>query len=142
MPESSELPFRQPIFGGKDWPSKYTYVPAVRAGNTVYLSGTTGTDDHGKITAPGDIEEQTRQIFRKFDQLLRSIGGSCANIVATTDFFTTTENYARTSDVRREFFGNTFPTSAGVLVSGLLRKDALIEISAIAVLAPAGADGQ
>lgn len=134
MPETPNAPFREPVYGDKDWPTKYTYVPAVRVGNTVYLSGTTGTDDHGKITAPGDIEDQTRQIFRKFDHLLRSIGGSCADIVATTDFFTTTDNYARTSVVRREFFGATFPTSTGVLISGLLRKDALIEISAIAVL--------
>jgi enamine deaminase RidA (YjgF/YER057c/UK114 family) len=36
--------------------------------------------------------------------------------------------------VRREFFKTSYPTSTGVLVSGLLRKDALIEISAMAVL--------
>jgi enamine deaminase RidA (YjgF/YER057c/UK114 family) len=100
----------------------------------VWFSGTTGTDDSGKITAPGDIEEQTRQIFRKFDRLLRAIGSSCDDIVATTDFFTTTENYKRTAAVRREFFKTSRPTATGVLVAGLLRKDALIEISAVAVL--------
>jgi enamine deaminase RidA (YjgF/YER057c/UK114 family) len=125
---------REPVYGGKPWPEKYTFVPAVRAGDTVYLSGTTGTDDEGRITAPGDIEEQTRQIFRKFDRLLRSIGGSCEDIVATTDFFTTHENYGRTAIVRREFFTKGYPAATGVLVAGLLRKDALIEISAIAVL--------
>ena len=125
---------RTPVLGDKPWPEHYTYVPALRVGNMVFLSGTTGTDDSGKITAPGNIEEQTRQIFRKFDRLLRSIGSSCDDIVATTDFFTTTENYKRTADVRREFFKTARPTSTGVLVAGLLRKDALIEISAIAVL--------
>ena len=122
------------MLGGKPWPEQYTYVAALRVGNMVWLSGTTGTDDSGKITAPGDIEEQTRQIFRKFDRLLRSIGSSCDDIVATTDFFTTTENYKRTAVVRREFFKTSKPTSTGVLVAGLLRKDALIEISAVAVL--------
>ena len=125
---------RAPVLGDKPWPEQYTYVPALRVGNMVFLSGTTGTDDKGKITAPGDIEEQTRQIFRKFDRLLRSIGATCDDIVATTDFFTTTENYKRTANVRREFFKTARPTSTGVLVAGLLRKDALIEISAIAVL--------
>lgn len=125
---------RVPVFGDKPWPEKYTYVPALRVGSTVWLSGTTGTDDSGRITAPGDIEEQTRQIFRKFDRLLRAIGSSCDDIVATTDFFTTTENYQRTAAVRREFFKTSRPTSTGVLVAGLLRKDALIEISAVAVL--------
>jgi enamine deaminase RidA (YjgF/YER057c/UK114 family) len=125
---------RQPVYGDKPWPEQYTYVPAMRVGNMVWLSGTTGTDESGKITAPGNIEEQTRQIFRKFDRLLRSIGSSCDDIVATTDFFTTTENYKHTAKVRREFFKTAKPTSTGVLVAGLLRKDALIEISAVAVL--------
>lgn len=125
---------RTPVLGDAPWPEHYTYVPALRVGNTVWLSGTTGTDDSGRISAPGDIEEQTRQIFRKFDRLLRSIGSSCDDIVATTDFFTTTENYKRTAAVRREFFKTARPTSTGVLVAGLLRKDALIEISAVAVL--------
>ncbi len=125
---------RAPIFGDRPWPEHYTFVPAVRVGNTVYFSGTTGTDETGRITAPGNIEEQTRQIFRKFEKLLKFIGGSCDDIVSTTDFFTTTENYGRTAVVRREFFRNGYPTATGVLVAGLLRKDALIEISAIAVL--------
>lgn len=125
---------RQIVFGQKPWPASYTFVPALRVAETVWLSGTTGTDETGRITAPGNIEEQTRQIFRKFDVLLRSIGGSCDDIVSTTDFFTTSENYDRTAVVRREFFKKGWPTSTGVLVAGLLRKDALIEISAVAVL--------
>lgn len=125
---------RTPLHGDGPWPEHYTFVPAIRVGDTVYISGTTGTDESGRITAPGNIEEQTRQIFRKFDKLLRSIGGSCDDIVSTTDFFTTTENYGRTAVVRREFFHKGYPTATGVLVAGLLRKHALIEISAIAVL--------
>jgi enamine deaminase RidA (YjgF/YER057c/UK114 family) len=125
---------REAITAGKEWPAHLTYAPAVRVGNTVWLSGTTGTDDAGRITAPGDIVEQTRQIFRKFEALLNSVGGSCDDIVQTHDFFTTTENYKGTAAVRREFFKTAQPASAGVLVAGLLRKDALIEISAVAVL--------
>jgi enamine deaminase RidA (YjgF/YER057c/UK114 family) len=125
---------REFVTGGKAWSERYTYVPALRVGNMVWLSGTTGTDDNGNITAPGDIVEQARQIFRKFEKLLNSIGGSCDDIVETHDFFTTTENYKGTAAVRREFFKTSYPTATGVLVAGLLRKDALIEISATAVL--------
>jgi len=125
---------RTPITAGRPWPEQFTFVPALRVGNMVWLSGTTGTGDDGVITAPGDIEEQTRQIFRKFDRLLRSIGASCDDIVSTTDFYITTDHYKRTAIVRREFFRNGFPTATGVQVAGLLRKDALIEISAVAVL--------
>ena len=84
-----------------------------------------------------DIVEQTREIFRKFDRLLRAAGGSCDDIVQTVDYYTTTENYTKTAAVRREFFRTARPTSTGVQVVGLLRKDALIEISAVAVLGSA-----
>ena len=125
---------REVITAGAPWPARYTFGPALRVDNMVFISGTTGTDEAGVITAPGDIVEQTRQIFRKFEKLLNSIGGSCDDIVETHDFFTTTENYKGTAAVRREFFKKSYPTATGVLVSGLLRKDALIEISATAVL--------
>jgi enamine deaminase RidA (YjgF/YER057c/UK114 family) len=125
---------RSAITADRPWSEKYTYVPALRVGNTVWISGTTGTDDENRITAPGDIVEQTRQIFRKFERLLASVGGSCDDIVQTVDYFTTTENYRKTAAVRREFFKTSFPTSTGVKVAGLLREGALIEISAVAVL--------
>ena len=121
------------------WSERYTYVPALRVGAMVFLSGTTGTDDDGNITAPGDIVEQTRQIYRRFERLLNAAGGTCDDIVQTTDYYTTEENYRGTAQVRREVFKRRFPTSTGVKVSGLLRAHALIEISAIAILGGASA---
>lgn len=125
---------REVIAAGAPWPQRYTYGPALRVGNTIYISGTTGTDDAGNITAPGDIVEQTRQIFRKFERLLNAAGGSCADIVQTTDYITTTERYKETAAVRREFLKGAQPTATGVIVAGLLRQHALIEINAVAVL--------
>src|SRR5687767_10326234 len=125
---------REVIAAGGPWPERYTYGPALRVGNTIYISGTTGTDDDGRITAPGDIVEQTRQIFRKFERLLKAAGGSCEDIVQTVDYITTTDNYKGTAAVRREFLKDVRPASTGVIVAGLLREGALIEISAVAVL--------
>lgn len=125
---------REVITAGASWPARYTYSPALRVGNTICISGTTGTDDSGSITAPGDIVEQTRQIFRKFERLLNAAGGSCADIVQTTDYITTTERYKETAAVRREFLKGAQPVATGVIVAGLLREHALIEINAVAVL--------
>ncbi len=116
------------------WSPRMTYVPALRVGEMVFLSGTTGTDDEGAITAPGDIVEQTRQIYRRFERLLNAAGGTCDDIVQTTDYYVTEENYRGTAQVRREVFKRHLPTSTGVKVAGLLRPHALIEISAIAIL--------
>jgi aminoacrylate peracid reductase len=122
------------ITGPNPWPERYTFSPAVRAGNLLFLSGATATDEHGDVVAPGDIVEQTRVIFRKFERLLQAAGGGLEHIVQTTDYITTTENYARTAGVRRELFKGRYPTATGVIVKGLLREGAVIEISAIAVL--------
>jgi enamine deaminase RidA (YjgF/YER057c/UK114 family) len=122
------------ITGGSPWPSRYTFSPAVRAGNLLFISGTTAGDERGQLVGPGDIVAQTRYIFQKFGRLLRAAGGGFEHIVETTDYVTTTENNARTAAVRREFFGDRFPTATGVIVAGLLREGALIEISAVAVL--------
>ena len=45
------------------WPAAFTFSQGVKVGNMVFLSGTTATDEKGKIVGPGDIVAQTRQIF-------------------------------------------------------------------------------
>jgi enamine deaminase RidA (YjgF/YER057c/UK114 family) len=119
---------------GTRWPERYTFSPALRAGNLLFIAGTTATDETGAIVSPGDIVGQTRYIYQRFGQLLAAAGGGFEHVVETTEFITTTENYRGTADVRREFFRPPYPTATGVIVAGLLRKGALIEISAVAVL--------
>ena len=116
------------------WPERYTFSPAVRTGNLLFISGTTATDESGAIVAPGDIVGQTRYIYRKFAALLAAAGGGLEHIVETTEYVTTTENYRGTADVRRELFQPPYPAATGVIVKGLLREGALIEISAVALL--------
>src|SRR5262249_42518023 len=60
------MPAFEAITGQTPWPARYTFSPAVRAGNLLFISGTTATDDGGELVAPGDIVEQTRVILRKF----------------------------------------------------------------------------
>ena len=125
----------EPIVPNPSWPKSFTFSPGVRVGNLIFLSGTTATDDKGKIVGPDDIMEQTRHIFRKFEAVLQAVGGSLANIVETTDYVLALEDYQKTAAVRREVFnGPPWPAATGIVVSGLVRADALIEIKGIAVL--------
>jgi hypothetical protein len=67
--------------------------------------------------------------------------GGGSSIGRTTEYITTTENYRGTADVSVRSFGR--PTRGnGVIVKGLLREGALIEISAIAILRPRAATGR
>src|SRR5262249_48405862 len=128
------MPAFEAITGQTPWPARYTFSPAVRADNLLFISGTTATDDSGEIVAPGDIVEQTRVILRKFQRLLEAAGGAMEHIVETTEYITTMEQYRRTAEVRRDFFRPAYPAATGVIVAGLLREGAVIEISAVAVL--------
>jgi aminoacrylate peracid reductase len=129
------MPIYEPVYPDNDWPDRATFSPAVRAGNLLYISGTTATDENRQVVGVGDIAAQTRYIFQKFEKVLAAAGGSFDNIVETTDYFLTLDGYRETADVRREFFrGPPYPAATGVLVASLIRPEALIEIKAVAVL--------
>ena len=119
---------------GTTWPERYTFSPALQVGNLLFIAGTTAVDETGTLVAPGDIVGQTRFILEKFGTLLRAAGADWRHVVETTEYITTTANYRGTAAVRREFFRPPYPVATGVIVAGLLREGALIEISAVAVL--------
>ena len=121
-----------PGFPGFD---RFTFSPGVvKEGKMLFISGITATDDHGNIVGKGDICAQTRVIFEAIDKILKAAGATFDDVVKTVDYITTTENYRATAEIRREFFKKDFPAATGVIVAGLLRPDALIEIDAIAVI--------
>ena len=127
------MPKFEVVNPGWEWSDRYTFSPAVRKGNLLFISGMTGTDESGRLVGP-DIASQTRQIYRKLDQILKAAGSSFDDVVKTTEFITTTERYRETAAVRREFMKNGFSAATGVIIKGILRDGALIEIDAIAVL--------
>jgi len=116
---------------------RLTFAPAVRKGNMLFISGMDAAQADpvtGKLMVRGDIVEQTRVIYAKFQAILETAGASFEDVVSTTDYIITTENYKATAEVRRQYFGESFPASVGIIVKGLLREGALIEIDAVAVL--------
>src|SRR5690242_7582030 len=66
---------------GTAWPERYSFSRALRVGNLLFISGTTATDEQGKIVEPGDSVGQTRAIYQKFATLLAAAGAGCEHIV-------------------------------------------------------------
>jgi aminoacrylate peracid reductase len=114
------------------WNKKLTFSPAVRAGDFIFVSGLTATDDDGNLVHEGDIVEQTRAIYQKIGRILAVHGAGIEHIVDTLEFFVPDPRYNQTAKVRRELFGNVFPTAAGIPVQSLIREGALIEIKVVA----------
>ncbi|MBR0784784.1 RidA family protein [Bradyrhizobium iriomotense] len=107
---------------------------AVRAGNTVYVSGLLPFDDAGAVVAPGQIGPQADRIFEILARVLRSAGAGCADVVQMTSYVTDIAKRAEVNDARARVFGATRPASTLVEVSALAAPGALIEIDAIAVI--------
>jgi len=128
---------RQVINPGWDVYEHLTFAPAVRKGNMLFISGTDATEidpQTGKLAINGDIVQQYRTIFEKFKLILEKAGASFDDIVWTCDYIRTKEGYKGTAAVRREYFGEDFPASTGIVVKELLSRDALVEVDAIAIL--------
>ena len=117
------------------WSDKFTFSPAVRAGNLLFISGMTASDREGRIVGENDIVRQTEYIYEKMAAVLTAAGADFSNVVETTDYYTDQRDYDRTAAVRRKVFGGApYPAATGVRVAGLIRPGALIEIKAVAVL--------
>ena len=114
-----------------------TFAPAVRKGNMLFITGQDGSQIDpatGERVIKEGMVEQTRVIYEKIKAILEAAGATFDDVVWTTDYITTTENYRDTAEVRRQYFGDNFPASTGIIVAGLLGKGALIEIDAVAML--------
>ena len=109
------------------------YSQAVRAGNTVYLSGQIPLVPETMTLIEGDISEQTRQVFNNLQAVATAAGGSLVNMAKVEIFLTDLNDFAAVNTVMQEFFQPPYPARACVEVAGL-PKGAQVEIQAIMIL--------
>lgn len=122
----------------RDWNDRLTFSPGVRAGDFIFLSGLTASDAEGRIVCPHDIVGQMRFIYEKIASILDKVGADLGAIVETTEFFVPCEEYKNTAHLRRALFPHRFPAATGIPVSQLIRKEALVEIRAVAYVPISG----
>ena len=114
----------------KDAPAAIgTYSQAVRAGDTVYLSGQIGLDPASMQLADG-IEAQTHRVFRNLVAVADAAGLGLQNAVRMTVYLTDLAHFARVNEIMAQYVREPFPARAAVGVAGLPR-GALVEIDAI-----------
>jgi len=109
------------------------YTDAVRAGGLLFISGLVPVDEEGKIVGE-DVAEQTRQIFRNMELVLKVAGCGFEDVVKVTHFLLNVDDRPAINPVRMEFFGEARPASTLVEVSALAVPGALLEIEAVAAI--------
>jgi len=110
-----------------------TYSQAVRAGDTVYLSGQIPLVPETMALVEGDREAQIRQVFGNLSAVAEAAGGSLADVVKLNVFLTDLGDFALVNQVMAEFFTAPYPARAAVGVAGLPR-GAAVEMDAVMVL--------
>ena len=93
------------------------YATAARADGVVHLSTIHPYDDEGHLVGHGDIEEQTRQIFRNAERILGDIGLTMANVTKTLEMvkLSAVGDYKSTGRVRKDYLGPVYPGAAGIV---------------------------
>ena len=118
--------------------NRYTFCLGAESGGILYLAGQTASEydpDVGAVVCKGDLLDQTRVIYEKLGVVLEAAGMSFDNVVQTVDYIdpSALPQYRETGAIRREFLGGTPVGATGICVERLLRPDALLEVSAVAV---------
>jgi enamine deaminase RidA (YjgF/YER057c/UK114 family) len=113
------------------------FAHGVKVGNTVHLGGQTAMDAEGKIV-PGGVLEQFKRSFQNVLDTLAEAGGKPSDLVSVTIYLTDVDDYQKNGReigrLWRQLAGTEYPAMAGVGVTRLWQKEAVIEISAIAVI--------
>lgn len=109
------------------------YSHAIRAGNTLYLSGQVGLDPATGNLVEGDVAVQTRRALENLRAVLKAAGAELTSVVKCTVFLTDVANFQTMNGVYAEFFGDHKPARSTVGVAALPR-GAGIEIEMIAVV--------
>jgi 2-iminobutanoate/2-iminopropanoate deaminase len=112
------------------------YSPAVitEGGRIVWLAGQTVLEDGAGRSLAGDFDGQVREVFARLGKTLEEAGGKLADMVTMTVFITDGRYGDRFTELRREIFGDNFPASALITVTGLARPGMLVEVQGIAVV--------
>lgn len=110
-----------------------TYSQAIKAGNTVYISGQIPLDPKTQAMVQGDFAAHVHQAFANLQAIVKASGGDLKNIVKLNIYLLDLQNFATVNSVMAEFFDEPYPARA-VLGVQQLPKNAVIEMDAVVVL--------
>ena len=114
----------------KDAPAAIgTYSQAIRAGDTVYLSGQIGLDPSSMQLAEG-IDAQIDRVFRNLAAVASAAGMGLENTVRMTVYLTDLGHFVKVNEIMAKYLREPYPARAAIGVASLPR-GALVEIDAI-----------
>ncbi|WP_280562464.1 RidA family protein [Chromohalobacter sp. 48-RD10] len=109
------------------------YSQAIKAGNTVYISGQIPLDPGNMELVAEDIDTQARQVFTNLQAVCQEAAGSLQDIVKLNIYLTDLSHFAVVNQIMEEYFQAPYPARAAVGVREL-PKGSQVEAEAVMVL--------
>ena len=110
-----------------------TYSQAIRAGETVYLSGQIPLDPATMELVADSVEAQVRQVFDNLAAVARAAGADLDRVVKLTVYLTDLDDFSTVNKVMTEYFDEPYPARAAIGIAALPRS-AAVEVDAILVI--------
>lgn len=108
------------------------YSQAIKVGNTLFMSGQIAIQKSTGLILTGNISEETEQVMKNLDDVLKAGGMDFSDVVKSTIFLKNMSDFPKVNEVYGSRFASQPPARETVEVSGL-PKGVNVEISCIAV---------
>ena len=124
---------RRTISTNTPWEPIAGYSRAVRIGNAVAVSGTTGTDASGRVVGASAYEQAT-QALANIQSALERLGASLEDVIRTRIYVVNIQDWEAVTRAHGELFADIRPAATLVEVGRLVDPDMLVEIEADAIV--------
>jgi 2-iminobutanoate/2-iminopropanoate deaminase len=109
------------------------YSQAIVANGFVFVSGQIPINPQNSEVLRGTVTEQTEQVLRNLQSILKEAGTSLEKVVKTTVYLSSMNDFEEMNKKYAQYFSSTKPARATIEV-GRLPKDVGVEIDAIAII--------
>jgi len=110
-----------------------TYSQAIRAGDTVYLSGQIPLDPKTMALCSDEISLQIKQVFENLKAVCHAAGGDLSRLVKVSVYLTDLTHFPLVNEAMAQYFTEPYPARAVIEVAGLPR-GSQVEMDAVMVV--------